>query len=66
MLERFNLELNNLGFLDAKKPVQLTGIVAMAVSITILLTSLRSIRTAAYQFFIISHIIGWIALLVSV
>lgn len=64
---RISLELNDTGFLNiGQKPVQLTGVIAMGVSIMTLFTSLRFIRNVAYQFFMISHIIGWIALFVSV
>ena len=41
------------------------GVVAGAVSVLILFTSLQIVRNFAYQVFMTSHIIGWIALLVS-
>lgn len=59
-------ELDGTGELNlAREQVQWTGVVAGAVSLLILVTSFQFVRNFAYQVFMISHIIGWVALLVS-
>lgn len=61
------IELDAADFLNPSKvDVQLTGIISMCIATFILFTSFRFVRNVAYQFFIVSHILGWIAFLVAV
>lgn len=59
-------ELSGDGLLDVPSTsVQWTGLMAMVVSIFIMITSFQFVRNLAYQVFMLSHILGWVALLVS-
>lgn len=62
-----SLEWNDSSLYDTgDTSLQMTGVVAMITTIITLFTSLPCIRNAAYQFFMASHIIGWITLLIAV
>ncbi|GAA5855222.1 hypothetical protein JCM9279_007510 [Rhodotorula babjevae] len=51
--------------LDVKKPVHASGLVCTIASLLILLTSLSYFRNRWYQVFLVSHVAGWVSLVVA-
>ncbi|GAA5944066.1 hypothetical protein JCM3775_003890 [Rhodotorula graminis] len=51
--------------LDVKKPVHASGLVCTVASVLIFITSLSYFRNRWYQVFLVSHVAGWVSLLVA-
>ncbi|GAA5914295.1 hypothetical protein JCM8208_006304 [Rhodotorula glutinis] len=51
--------------LDVKKPVHASGLVCTIASILIFITSLSCFRNRWYQVFLVSHVAGWMSLIVA-
>ena len=57
--------MHNAGDLDLLKPVNLTGLIALALLLMVSITSLPVVRRKAYGLFLSSHIIGWIGMVIA-